>query len=88
MIKSSTVIKRMIARTWKPATFAIGTIGSIAVISVVSGRYFDIEPNIIYWALILALFIATGLKWSYDWNKSAIEMEQKQMLRDIEKKHL
>ena len=88
MIKSSTVIKRMFAKTWKPALAGIAAIGVIALTSVLAGRYFDIDPNFIYWGMILSIFIGTGIKWSYDWHKSAIEMEQKQMLRDIEKKHL
>jgi hypothetical protein len=49
---------------------------------------FGFNSFTVYWILAFICFIGFALKWSYDWNKSAIEMEQKQMLRDIEKKHL
>lgn len=88
MIKRSTVFKRMFAKNWKPVLTVIITLTVIVALSVGIGRYFDLDPSAVYWTLILALLFVTGLKWSYDWNKSAIEMEQKQMLRDIEKKHL
>ena len=88
MIKRSTVFKIMFAKNWKPAATAVATLAVIVAISLGIGRYFDVDPSAVYWTLILVLLLVTGLKWSYDWNKSAIEMEQKQMLRDIEKKHL
>lgn len=88
MIKRSTVFKRMIAKSWKPVLVGIGAIGIITLTSVLAGRYFDIDPNIIYWGMVLLILIGTGIKWYYDWNKSAIEMEQRQLMRDLEKKHL
>lgn len=88
MIKNSTVFKRMIATTWKPITVGIFAIGTVTLISVAVGRYFDIDPNMIYWGMFLVILVGTGIKWSYDWHRSAIELEQKQLLRDLEKKHL
>jgi 3-phosphoglycerate kinase len=88
MIKSSTVIKRMISKNWKPVLAIVAGISAVSLISIGAGRYLDLDPNIVYWGLMAIVFFSAGIKWSYDWNKSAIEMEQKQMLRDIEKKHL
>lgn len=88
MIKRSTVIKRMFAMNWKPAATTAGILAVIVAISLGAGRYFGLDPNTVYWTLILVLCIGTVLKWNYDWHKSAIELEQKQMLRDIERKHL
>lgn len=88
MIKRSTVIKRMISKNLKPVLVGIGAIGVVVLISVMAGRYFDIDPNIVYWGMVLTILIGTGVKWCYDWNKSAIEIEQRQLMRDLEKKHL
>lgn len=88
MIKRSTVIKRMISKNLKPVSVGIGAIGVVVLISVMAGRYFDIDPNIIYWGIVLVFLVGAGIKWSYDWNKTSIELEQKQLLRDIERKHL
>jgi hypothetical protein len=88
MIKRSTVIKRMIAKGWKPTLVTVTGITAVVLISVGAGKYFDIDPNAVYWGLLSVIFFSAAIKWSYDWNKSSIEMEQKQMLRDIEKKHL
>jgi hypothetical protein len=88
MIKRSTVIKRMFANNWKPVLAIVAGITTVSLISIGAGKYLGLDPNIVYWGLMFIVFFSAAVKWSYDWNKSAIELEQKQMLRDIEKKHL
>jgi hypothetical protein len=88
MIKKTTVIKRMIARGWKPALGIVSGITAIVLVSLGAGKYFDMDPNTVYWGLLSIIFFSAAIKWSYDWNKSTIEFEQKEMLRDIERKHL
>lgn len=88
MIKSSTVIKRMIKDSWKPVlTFAVG-ISAVVVTSVAAQKYIGWDANTVYWSILFVLFLIAGLKWTFDSKKSQIEFEQKQMLRDIERKHL
>ena len=88
MIKPTTVIKRMIANNWRPLAGAAVFVAVLTSASHLAEYLFGYNSFTVYWTLAFICFIGFALKWSYDWNKSAIEMEQKQMLRDIEKKHL
>jgi hypothetical protein len=88
MIKRSTVIKRMFANNWRPFLGAAVFVVFLTSASRLAEYWFGFDAFTAYWTLAFICFIGFALKWSYDWNKSAIEMEQKQMLRDIEKKHL
>jgi hypothetical protein len=88
MIKRSTVIKRMFEKNWRPFLGAAVFVIVLTTVSRIAEYMFGFNSFTVYWTLAFICFIGFALKWSYDWNKSAIEMEQKQMLRDIEKKHL
>jgi hypothetical protein len=88
MIKPTTVIKRMFAKNWRPFVGAAVFVAALTAASRLAEYMFGYDSFTVYWILAFICFIGFALKWSYDWNKSAIEMEQKQMLRDIEKKHL
>lgn len=85
MIKKRTVIKRMLDRTWRPvAVISCITAGAV-LISTAVGRYFSMDAGVIYASLVLLMLLALGIKWSYDWHRSAIEHEQRELLRDLEK---
>jgi predicted tellurium resistance membrane protein TerC len=78
----------MFANNWRPFVGAAVFVAVLTAASRLAEHLFGYNSFTVYWTLVFICFIGFALKWSYDWNKSAIEMEQKQMLRDIEKKHL
>lgn len=88
MIKNSTVFKRMIKDGWKPTALIVGTVTVFLLASIGAGKYLGLDSQMVYWGLIFVWFLSAALKWAYDSKKSQIEFEQKQMLRDIERKHL
>jgi hypothetical protein len=85
MIKSSTVIKRMIKDGYKPVLYITLIIGSISGASVASNHFLGWDAEITYWSLLVALFLFTGIKWSYECKKNEIEWEQKKMMQDLSK---
>ena len=88
MIKNSTVIKRMIQDGWRPAAIITGTTAAIFGASFLAESQLGWDANKTYWGLILAWFTLTFAKWAYESKRDQIAYEQKQMLRDLERKHL
>lgn len=88
MIKNSTVIKRMIKDGWKPVAIISATIAAISFGSVQAEKAFGVDADAVYFGLIALWFGGVALKWLYESKKNEIEYEQRQMLRDIERKHL
>lgn len=88
MIKNSTVIKRMIRDCWKPTALIAGVVVSFLIASWAAEKFLGLNSELVYWGLVFVWFIGAGLKWTFEAKKSQIEIEQKQMLRDIEGKHL
>ena len=88
MIKRSTVIKRMIKDTWKPVTYIVSMIVAVMLFSIGMSHAFGLDASMVYYSTLAVLALGFGIKWAYEWKKADIEFEQKQMLRDIERKHL
>ena len=88
MIKQSTVIKRMIKDGWKPMATIVSVVGAIFGASFLAEAVLGWDPNTTYWGLILAWFIGTAVKWLYEMKRDEIAYEHKELLRDIERKHL
>jgi predicted membrane protein len=88
MIKTSTVIKRMVKDSWKPVSVIVGTVIAMVAVSQIAEHLTGVDSFTVYWGLILAWFVTVGIKWAFDAKRSQIEYEQKEMLRDLERKHL
>ena len=88
MIKNSTVIKRMVKDSWRPALIIVSVTGLISVTSFFANKYIGWDTDTVYFSLIGLWFLGTGLKWAYEMKRDQIAYEQKEMLRDIERKHL
>lgn len=88
MIKRSTVIKRIIKDSWRPAAIMIGTVSAFAGLSYLSERMLGWNANTVYWSFVLVWFLGAGVKWLYEAKRDQIAFEQKEMMRDIERKHL
>lgn len=88
MIKNTTVIKRMIKDGWRPATVITATTAAIFGASFLAEKQLGWDANTTYWSLILAWFILVSAKWAYESKRDQIAWEQKEMMRDIERKHL
>ena len=88
MIKNSTVIKRMVKDGFRPAATIIGTVVVIFGASFLAESQLGWDSQTTYWGLILAWFTLVSAKWAYEMKRDQIAYEQKEMLRDIERKHL
>jgi predicted membrane protein len=88
MIKRSTVIKRMVKDNWKPISLIAGTVTLLLIVSNIAEYLWGVDSFNIYLGLVAVWFIGTGLKWGYDAKRSQIEFEHRELLRDIERKHL
>ena len=88
MIKQTTVIKRMIKDSWRPAATIGATVGAIFAASFLAESQLGWDANTTYWGLILAWFVLVSAKWAYEMKRDQIAYEQKEMLRDLERKHL
>jgi hypothetical protein len=88
MIKKTTVLKRMIKKGAPMVAFGVAFAATLTLLSIGAERFLGWDYNATYWGLFGLAFIAYLLKMAYDANRFAIEMEQKQMLRDIERERL
>lgn len=88
MIKQTTVIKRMIQDGWKPVTIIVATIAAISAGSVIAEKAFGIDSGTVYFSSVALWFLLVGIKWAYEMKRDQIAYEQKEMLRDLERKHL
>lgn len=88
MIKKSTVIKRMIQDGWKPAALIFGGVAAILATSYLAEALFGVDSNLVYWGLVMVWFVGSGIKWAYEMKRDQIDYEQREMLRDLERKHL
>ena len=88
MIKRSTVIKRMIKDGWKPVAGIVSMIVAVMLFSIGMSHVFGLDADVVYYFTLAVLGLVFGVKWIYEMKKADIEFEQKQMLRDLEKKHL
>lgn len=87
MIKHTTVIKRMIARGWKPALTIVGTITAISAASLFAEKTLGWDFDTVYWGLLTLVFVVGATKSYYDWQRMEIEFEQNKMLRDLGKQN-
>lgn len=87
MVKTSTVIKRMVSRSWKPALSIIGAIAVIMGTSTLAEAHLGWDFDTVYWSSLLALFIGYNLKGAYDWQKMEIKFEQEKLMRDLGKQN-
>lgn len=88
MIKPMTVFRRMFDRNWRPAAQILAWLALLAVSSWAAAEIWQVHALTVYWTLFALSMLVAVVKISYDSNRSIIEMEQKQLLRDLEKKHL
>ena len=88
MIKQSTIIKRMIKDGWKPVSIITATIVAISVGSIMAEKAFGVESSVVYFGLVALWFLFFGIKWAYEMKKDQIAYEQRELLREIERKHL
>lgn len=88
MIKNSTVIKRMVKDSWRPAAIIAGTTAAIFGASYAAEAAFGVDADMVYWGLVLAWFVGVGVKWSFEMKRDQIKWEQERMMRDLERKHL
>lgn len=88
MIKNSTVIKRMVKDGWKPTLIITGTVTAMLGVSHLAEALFGVDSNVVYWALAILWFTGVGIKWAYEMKRDQIAWEQKEMMRDLERKHL
>lgn len=87
MIRTSTVIKRMVAKNWKPFLTAAFAVTLLSVISRMAEQMYGLDAFMVYWTLAFIGFIGFALKWSYDWNKMELRHEQERMMRDLGKEN-
>lgn len=87
MIKSSTVIKRMIAKNWRPLLTAAFAVSLLTFISQMAEKMYGYDAFTVYWTLAFIGFISVAIKWSYDWNKMELRHEQERMMRDLGKEN-
>jgi putative effector of murein hydrolase LrgA (UPF0299 family) len=60
----------------------------VMLFSLAMSYVFDISASVVYYTTMIVLALGFGTKWAYDWKKADIEFEQREMLRDLERKHL
>lgn len=87
MIKSSTVIKRMASKAWKPVLIIVGITAAITGVSVLAEKTLGWDYNTVYWGLFTALFVGSGIKAFYDWQKMELKFEQDKMMRELGKQN-
>ncbi len=87
MIKSSTVIKRMIEKNWRPFLFASFAVALLTIVSQIAEQIFGYDAFAVYWTLAFIGFVGYALKWSYDWNKMELRHEQERLMRDLGKEN-
>lgn len=87
MIKSSTVIKRMIDKNWKPLLTAIFAVTLLTFVSRLAESMYGYDAFVVYWTLAFIGLIGFALKWSYDWNKLELRLEQERLMRDLGKEN-
>jgi hypothetical protein len=88
MIKTTTVLRRMVTDHWKTAATVAGTVTIFMILSYLAEAMFGVSSTAVYWMLIMLWFVAVGAKWAFEAKRSQIDYERRQMLRDIERKHL
>lgn len=86
MIKSSTVIKRMISKNWKPFLVATLAVTALSFVSHAAEAMYGYDAFAVYWTLAFIFFVGYALKWSYDWNKMEIQHEQERIMRELGQK--
>ena len=87
MIRKTTVLKRMVQKTWKPLAFGILSAGSISLLATAAEYYLNTDYNTTYWSLLGLVFAGCFAKGAYDWTRTQIEFEQEKLLRDLGKKN-
>ena len=87
MIKSSTVIKRMVEKNWKPFLTAVIAVSVLTILSQLAERMFGYDQFAVYWTLAFIGFVGYAIKCSYDWNKMELKHEQERMMRDLGKEN-
>jgi hypothetical protein len=85
MIKSSTVIKRMVSKNWKPFLTATFAVLVLTFVSHSAEAIWGYDSFVVYWTLAFIGFVGYALKWSYDWNKMEIRHEQERLMRELGK---
>jgi FtsH-binding integral membrane protein len=85
MIRKTTILKRMVLKTWKPLAFGILSAGSISLLATAAEYYLNTDYNTTYWSLYGVLIAGFFVKSAYDWTRMQIEFEQEKMLRDLGK---
>lgn len=88
MIKQSTVVKRMIKDGWKPFVIITGTVLALLGVSHLAEYLWGVDSFMVYMSLAAVWFFGSGIKWAYEMKRDQIAYEQREMLREIERKHL
>ena len=86
MIKTTTVLKRMLQSMWKPILFGAVSALVITLLSVAAELYMSVDYTRTYLGLYIVLLITLMAKYGYDWTQSSIKYEQETMLKDLGKK--
>lgn len=87
MIKSTTIIKRMFSKNWRPFVGAAIFVAFLNGASHLAEYMFGYDAFTVYWSLAFVCFVGFALKWSYDLNKLEIQHEQERILRDLGKQN-
>ena len=88
MIKPSTVIRRMVQDNWRPVAGIVAMIVAVMLFSLAMSYAFGLDASLVYYSTMAVLALGFGAKWAYDWKKASIEIEHRELLRDLERKHL
>lgn len=87
MVKTSTVIKRMVSAGWKPAVIIVSMVTAASLGSDWLASTYDLNRDVVYWSMIGLWFLFCMIKWSYETTRAIIQNEQNQLLRDIRGKN-
>jgi hypothetical protein len=77
----------MFAKNWRPFVGAAVFVAFLTGSSRLAEHMFGYDAFTVYWILAFVCFIGFALKWSYDLNKSDLQREQEQMLRELGKQN-
>ena len=84
MIKTSTILKRMVVDLWKPVAKIAGLVAALFLI-VGAAQLLGYDGNTVYWNLLLIWFLRALVKIAYDITRDRIKIEQEQLMKDLGK---
>tara|TARA_B110000977_G_scaffold174716_1_gene228840 strand:+ start:1780 stop:2040 length:261 start_codon:yes stop_codon:yes gene_type:complete len=86
MIKTSTVLKRMVSVSWKPIVFGVVSAVVISILSIIAEQYVGFDYDNTYWGLYAVLLSVLFIKSGYEITRNSIKYEQEMILKDLGKK--